>query len=293
MTFTPTVTVTFATEAEIQNLTTIVNNVANAPTSVVSDTNVTLSLVSNVLTAGWAGTLAAGRLNSNVVQGVTNDTNVTGSISAQNLTLGWTGTLAAGRLNANVVQGVTNDTNVTGSIASQNLTLGWTGQLGVARGGTASSTLTAHAVLLGEGTSALGFATVGTSGRLLIDQGAADPTFNAMSGDATITNTGALTVAANAITNAKMATMANQTIKSNISGATAVPSDNTLTAILDNILGSARGNVIVRGASTWGALALGSNTQVLTSNGTDVVWAAASGGGGAEVMAYYGIMGGL
>lgn len=75
----------------------------------------------------------------------------------------------------------------------------------VAQGGTGLGTLTAHAVLLGEGTSNVAFATIGTSGRLLIDQGAgADPSFNAMSGDATITNTGALTIANNAITTVKI-----------------------------------------------------------------------------------------
>jgi hypothetical protein len=48
----------------------------------------------------------------------------------------------------------------------------------VANGGTASAILTAHGVLLGEGTSALGTATIGTSGRVLTDNGAgADPTF--------------------------------------------------------------------------------------------------------------------
>lgn len=73
----------------------------------VDDTNVTLTLggspstallAASSITAGWTGTLASGRLNSNVVQGVTNDTNVTGSIAAQNLTLGWTGTLADSRI---------------------------------------------------------------------------------------------------------------------------------------------------------------------------------------------------
>jgi hypothetical protein len=107
-----------------------------------NDTNITLTLGGTPATAllraasitvGWTGTLAAGRLNSNVVQGVTNDTNITGSIATQNLTLGWTGTLAAGRLNANVVQGVVNDTNITGSIATQTLTLGWQGTLANAR----------------------------------------------------------------------------------------------------------------------------------------------------------------
>ena len=63
---------------------------------------------------------------------------------------GFTGTLAAARLNSNVVQAITNDTNVTGSISAQNLTLGWTGVLSVARGGTATSTTaTSNGQLLG------------------------------------------------------------------------------------------------------------------------------------------------
>lgn len=41
----------------------------------------------------------------------------------------------------------------------------------VADGGTGASTLTAHAVVLGNGTSAVGFATIGTAGRFLVDQG--------------------------------------------------------------------------------------------------------------------------
>jgi len=87
---------------------------------------------------------------STTVNSVINDINVTGSIAAQELTLGWAGTLAAGRLNANVVQSITNDTNVTGTISAQDLTLGWTGLLGLARGGAdanLSATGGAHQVL--------------------------------------------------------------------------------------------------------------------------------------------------
>lgn len=72
--------------------------------SKVDDTNVTLTISSatdnHQFALGWTGTLAAARLNSNVVQAVTNDANVTGTISAQNLTLGWTGTLAKTRQNS-------------------------------------------------------------------------------------------------------------------------------------------------------------------------------------------------
>lgn len=84
----------------------------------VDDTNVTLTISSaadnHAFTLGWTGTLAAGRLNSNVVQSVVNDTNVTGSISAQALTLGWTGTLAKARQNAATVYNDAANTYSTG-----------------------------------------------------------------------------------------------------------------------------------------------------------------------------------
>lgn len=64
----------------------------------------------------------------------------TALLAASSITVGWAGTLAAARLNANVVQSVVNDTNVTGSIAAQALTLGWTGTLAIARGGTGQAT---------------------------------------------------------------------------------------------------------------------------------------------------------
>lgn len=93
-------------------------------------------------------------------------TPTTALLQATSITAGWTGTLAAARLNSNVVQGVTNDTNVTGSIAAQNLTLGWTGELSLTRGGLAASltasnggifysTATAGAVLSGTATARL------------------------------------------------------------------------------------------------------------------------------------------
>jgi hypothetical protein len=65
----------------------------------------------------------------------------------------------------------------------------------VAAGGTGNASLSAHGVLIGEGTAPVNVATTGTAGQLLIDQGGgSDPSFNALSGDATITETGMITV---------------------------------------------------------------------------------------------------
>lgn len=65
----------------------------------------------------------------------------------------------------------------------------------VSNGGTGQTTLTTHGVVVGNSTSGVNVTSVGTSGQLLIGQGAsADPTFNSASGDVTITNSGATTV---------------------------------------------------------------------------------------------------
>lgn len=101
-----------------------------------------LTVNSTTITGGSTGNILydnSGTVGEETLA-VTNDTNVTGSWSGANLHLGWTGTLASGRLNSNVVQSIVNDTNVTGSIATQALTLGWTGTLAVARGGTGGGT---------------------------------------------------------------------------------------------------------------------------------------------------------
>jgi hypothetical protein len=66
-------------------------------------------------------------------------------------------------------------------------------------GGTGVSDPTDHAVLVGSGAAALTPLTVGTNGQLLIGQTTADPAFTTMGGDATIDESGALTIATDAI----------------------------------------------------------------------------------------------
>lgn len=66
----------------------------------------------------------------------------------------------------------------------------------------------------------------------------------------------------------------NLRIVSNISGSSAVPTGNTLSAIFDAVLTSARGSIIYRTNSGWTALAPGTAGQVLTTNGgtADPTW---------------------
>lgn len=102
---------------------------------------------------------------------------------------------AAGNYNFNLPQtaGTSGQPLLSAGGGSSPMTFG---TLGVAGGGSGAVTLTNHAVVLGQGTSAVGFATIGTAGNILIDQGASsNPAFTTVSGDATLASSGALTLA--------------------------------------------------------------------------------------------------
>lgn len=67
--------------------------------------------------------------------------------------------------------------------------------------------------------------------------------------------------------------VSTNTIQSNISGAMSPPLPNTLSQILDAVVGNVRGEIIVRGASAWQVLSLGPVNQAPVSNGSDLVYA--------------------
>ncbi|MEI9966630.1 MAG: hypothetical protein WDN67_03260 [Candidatus Moraniibacteriota bacterium] len=76
----------------------------------------------------------------------------------------------------------------------------WQGTaVAVAYGGTGATTLTPNGVLYGNGTSPVQVTSAGTSGQLLVANGSGVPTFVSLSSDATLSNTGALTIAANSV----------------------------------------------------------------------------------------------
>lgn len=180
-------------------------------------------------------------------------------------------------------------------------------------GGTGRSTLTANAVLLG-GNSPIGFATIGTANRVLADNGTgADPTFKTITalldaafgsaqGDVLYRNASAWVVlspgtsgqflktqgaAANVLwaTVTGLSAASDNTVVSNISGGSATPSNNTLTAVLDHVLGATRGMILYRGASAWAALAAGTSGQFLETLGSsaDPAWASIPAGSLAAV----------
>ena len=132
--------------------------------------------------------------------------------------------------------------------------------LGVDSGGTGLASLMSHAVMLGHGALAPGFASVGIAGRLLLDQGAGnDPTFRIASGDVTVTAAGVMTIAAGAVTPAKQANFDPAALMGNPTLSPAAPSAITLGANL-----SFSGTTLVTTAGTPG----GSSGDIQTNNGS-------------------------
>ena len=85
-----------------------------------------------------------------------------------------------------------------------------------------------------------------------------------------ITSAGTISLKSQSVTNNFLAPMASLTLKGNLTGAQAQPSDVSPSAIL-NTFGTTQGTILVRGASGWQALTAGSTNQILTSNGTTAV----------------------
>jgi hypothetical protein len=97
-------------------------------------------------------------------------------------------TLANALTKANNLSDVANTTtaraNLTAAKSGANNDItslaGLTTALSVPQGGSGAGTFSAHGVLLGEGTGPFGVATVGTAGRVLVDNGASDPSFQSI-----------------------------------------------------------------------------------------------------------------
>lgn len=78
---------------------------------------------------------------------------------------------------------------------------------------------------------------------------------------------GALLYAQPLVTNALLAPMPALTVKSNITNATALPADNSLSAILDAAVSPVQGSLLTRNATSWVGLPPGTIGQVLGTGG--------------------------
>ena len=69
------------------------------------------------------------------------------------------------------------------------------------------------------------------------------------------------------ITNANLNTMNTLTLKANITGGSAAPTDSGLSAIIDACIGSTQGNILYRNSTAWTVLAPGTSGLPLVSGG--------------------------
>lgn len=124
----------------------------------------------------------------------------------------------------------------------------------------------------------------GAAGQLLSTNGsAANPSWITASGTGTVTSVSAgsgLTASTNPIVGTgdiSLAQIPNNRILANSTGASAAPTSNSLTTLIDSI-GSAQGTIIYRGAASWSALAPGTSGQFLKTNGAaaNPAWSSSS-----------------
>lgn len=121
----------------------------------------------------------------------------------------------------------------------------------------------------------------GASAQMIVLNGSGVQAYVSMSGDATIATSGAVTVASDAITYAKLQNVsATQRVLGRNSAGAGDVEEVTLTQLLDWLGSIAQGDVIYRGASNWARLPAGTNGQFLQTQGASAnpQWATVSAG---------------
>jgi hypothetical protein len=116
----------------------------------------------------------------------------------------------------------------------------------------------------------------GTSGQVLSTGGAAaNPTWTTVTGTGTVTSVATNNgITGGPITSSGtvgLATITTGNVLANVSGSTAIPTPTAPTSILD-VIGSATGDILFRGTSSWLVLAPGTSGQVLTQGTTTPSW---------------------
>lgn len=142
------------------------------------------------------------------------------------------------------------------------------GILGFTAAGTIASsvTLTQFGLVVGAGLAATPTAiTPGTTAQILIQQNAANPSWNTMGTDATISATGALTIANGAVTVAKQANAAAWTLEGNFTSGSAAPQFSTIAALTQKASPAASDEILLADNAAGGALKRASVSSIASA----------------------------
>lgn len=232
----------------------------DADVTLVAGTMLTNALTSANFFVGSAGNIATGVAMSGDATLANTGAVTVGSIGGKAVTLGGAFTMSGA---FNFTGTLTGNTNVifptSGTLATTSLIPSF--PLSSTNGGTGVSNPTAHGIMIAEGASAM-TPIVLSSGQILIGSTGADPiaaAINSGSGILVANGAGSITV--------NLATIADHTLLANISGGALAPSSTTLTALIDNAIGSTQGNILYRNSTVWTVLAPGTSGFFLTSGG--------------------------
>ena len=203
----------------------------------------------------------------------------TGVLSATAFTGTWTNAAALTKTDDTNVTLTLGGTPTTALLAATSLTLGWTGQLSVARGGTALASITAHNLIIGNGTGTPALlAPSATSGIPLVSQGAAaNPVYGTAvvsgggTGNTTFTAFAVIcagTTATGAFQNVSGVGAVGQVLTSN--GAGALPTWQNVTGT--GTVNSGTANQLAYYATTGTAVSglTSANNGILATNGSGV-----------------------
>jgi hypothetical protein len=182
-------------------------------------------------------------------------------------------TQSGNTINSAAPTSVSNDTNIQGSIASNVLTLSFAGTLSTARGGTGLSSYTTNGVLYASGANTLTQAIPASAGQLLLANASNVPTFTSLSGDVSVSGSGATLVnklQGNTLTITAPAT--GQYLRYN--GSAFVNSAITaadVTGTLFTLTGSTGTSQAVTAGSTVSVLKGASNNLTTTASATNTI----------------------
>ena len=220
---------------------------AGTPTCLNAGTNgYTLTMVSGIPQWTLQGTLgvSGGGTNCTMASGTCLD-NITGFSTTGYINRTGSGTYAFSTVIPVSSGGTAIASGTSGGV------LGFTGAGTIA----SSGLLAQYSVVVGGGAGATPSTVAnGTAGQIFQAQTSANPAWNTLSGDATITSGGAITVSASAITNSKLANANAYTFKGNPTGSSAATTDFTIGNLTQKASPVSGDTIVIADSAASGAL---------------------------------------